>query len=83
MRAFAELAKNAPPSRLHETLIATTHEDRLVGHISRDGTAIEGREKPPLKIAKNLPSPRNHAAERRKKTESTPIQDAREKPPSF
>jgi hypothetical protein len=35
------------------------------------------------KIAKNIPSPRNHAAERQKKTESTPIQGAREKPPSF
>jgi hypothetical protein len=35
------------------------------------------------KIAKKVPSPRNHAAERRKKTESTPIQGAREKPPSF
>jgi hypothetical protein len=26
---------------LHEALIKRTHEDRLVGHISRDATAIE------------------------------------------
>jgi len=36
---------------LHETLIRRTHEDRLVGHISRDPTAIEAREKP-VKTAK-------------------------------
>jgi hypothetical protein len=31
---------------LHEALILDTHADRLVGHISRDSTAIEAREKP-------------------------------------
>lgn len=33
------------PSRLHEALIDETLQDRLVGHVSRDSTAIEGREK--------------------------------------
>jgi hypothetical protein len=45
-RAFAEFAASALPSRLHEALIQETHKDRLVGHISRDSTAIEAREKP-------------------------------------
>src|ERR1700679_2182801 len=45
-RAFAEFAARALPSRLHEALIQDTHSDRLVGHISRDSTAIEAREKP-------------------------------------
>ncbi len=45
-RAFAEFAGSALPGRLHEALIERTHEDRLVGHISRDATAIEAREKP-------------------------------------
>lgn len=45
-RAFAEFAASALPTRLHEAMIAATHKDRLVGHISRDGTAIEAREKP-------------------------------------
>ena len=44
-RAFAEFAASALPSRLHEALIQDTHSDRLVGHISRDSTAIEAREK--------------------------------------
>jgi hypothetical protein len=34
------------PGRAHEALIKQTHKDRLVGHISRDATAIEAREKP-------------------------------------
>ena len=45
-RAFAEFADSALASRLHETLIARTLKNHLVGHISRDATAIEGREKP-------------------------------------
>lgn len=45
-RAFATFATSALPSRLHEALIKETHADRLVGHISRDSTAIEAREKP-------------------------------------
>ena len=34
------------PSRLHEALIEHALHDHLVGHLSRDSTAIEGREKP-------------------------------------
>jgi hypothetical protein len=45
-RAFAEFARSDFPGRLHEALIKRSHEDRLVGHISRDATAIEAREKP-------------------------------------
>ena len=45
-RAFADFAASTLPSRLHEALIQGTHADRLVGHVSRDSTAIEAREKP-------------------------------------
>ena len=45
-RAFAEFAEGGLPARVHEALIKTTHAERLVGHISRDATAIEAREKP-------------------------------------
>jgi len=45
-RAFAEFAHSALPSKIHAALIERTHKDRLVGHIARDGTAIEAREKP-------------------------------------
>ena len=40
------------PSRLHEALVGRTLGEHLVGHISRDSTAIEAREKPAPKPAK-------------------------------
>jgi hypothetical protein len=63
-RAFAEFALSELPSRLHEALIKRTHEDRLVGHISRDATAIEAREKP-LKTAAPEPPKRKRGRPRK------------------
>ena len=48
-RAFAEFSDTRLPQRVHEALIWNTHRDRLVGHLSRDSTAIEAREKPAAK----------------------------------
>jgi hypothetical protein len=45
-RTFAEFAESEFPQRVHEALIEKTQKDRLIGHISRDATAIEAREKP-------------------------------------
>lgn len=45
-RAFAEFASSALPTRVHEALINKTHSKQLVGHISRDSTAIEAPERP-------------------------------------
>ena len=45
-RGFAEFTRSALPGRIHEALIERTHAERIVGHISRDATAIEAREKP-------------------------------------
>jgi hypothetical protein len=45
-RALAAFAASVLPSRLHDALSKQAHADRLVGHISRDSTAIEAREKP-------------------------------------
>src|SRR6201987_1707826 len=53
-RAFAEFARSALPCRLHEALITRSYEDRLVGHLSRDSTAIEAREKPVKRAAPAL-----------------------------
>lgn len=44
-RAFAEFAGSALPQKLHEALIAATQSQRLIGHISRDSTAIAARER--------------------------------------
>jgi hypothetical protein len=45
-RAFASFAASELPQRLHAALIEATQKERLVGHISRDSTEIEAREKP-------------------------------------
>ena len=64
-RAFAEFADSALASRLHETLIARTLKDHLVGHISRDATAIEGREKPVPKVQAAPPPKRQRGRPRK------------------
>ena len=69
-RAFAAFAESALPSRLHEALIRESHADRLVGHISRDSTAIEAREKPAAKPEQ--PAPVKHRRGRPRKDEIRP-----------
>lgn len=49
-RAFAEFARSELPARVHEVLIEQYAKPRLVGHISRDATAISGREKAAKKV---------------------------------
>jgi len=44
-RAYAEFAEMGIPSSVHEALIKTHRSETLVGHISRDSTAIEARER--------------------------------------
>jgi hypothetical protein len=45
-RAFDEFAEAGLGQRVHEALIKEHLGDQLIGHISRDGTAIEAREHP-------------------------------------
>ena len=45
-RAFCQFRRSRLPRRLHAALIEATQKERLVGHISRDSTEIESREKP-------------------------------------
>jgi len=49
-RVFAEFAATQLPARVHEAVIAQYQKPRLVGHISRDATAIPAREKAAKKI---------------------------------
>lgn len=44
-RAFSEFSSSELAQRLHAALIENYQSDRLIGHISRDSTAIEAREK--------------------------------------
>ncbi len=45
-RAYAEFAARCLPERVHAALIQTSYKGAIVGHISRDSTAINAREKP-------------------------------------
>ncbi|MBC8462716.1 MAG: transposase [Deltaproteobacteria bacterium] len=55
-RAFAEFAKGNLTEIIHEAIIKQHCGDKLAGHISRDSTAIEAREKPMKKeVCKQQP----------------------------
>ncbi len=68
-RAFAEFAASELPQRLHQALIEATQKERLIGHISRDSTEIEVREKPLPKPTANIPAKPTRKRGRPKKGE--------------
>lgn len=57
-RAFAEFAANSLGNLAHDALVEQHLAAELVGHVSRDSTAIAGREKPARKQAKAPKKPR-------------------------
>jgi hypothetical protein len=79
-RAFAEFARSEFPQRVHAALIEKTVRPRLVGHISRDATAIRGREKPTRKPAPQvaaapaMPRPRRKAGEPKRPEQMTRLE---------
>jgi Transposase DDE domain/Transposase domain (DUF772) len=64
-RAFGEFAAMKLGDRVHEALVGQWVSPNLVGHISRDATAIEGREKPTAKPKPLKPAPRKKGRPRR------------------
>ena len=48
-RAFGEFAESQLPARVHQALVSKSLGEDIVGHISRDSTEIEVREKPQQK----------------------------------
>jgi hypothetical protein len=57
-RAFDAFAQDVLPQRIHEALIKTHYADKLAGHVSRDATAIDAREKAAHKPQKEAQSPK-------------------------
>lgn len=45
-RAFTDFATHSLPQKIHEAMVIKHCGQKLAGHISRDATAIEAREKP-------------------------------------
>ena len=56
-RAFAEFAESQLAERIHAAIIDTHLGNQLIGHISRDSTAITSREKPEKKAVKAEATP--------------------------
>jgi Transposase DDE domain/Transposase domain (DUF772) len=63
-RAFCEFAGQQLPQRVHEALIQRHYADQLVGHISRDATAVPAREK----AAPKPQTPKRRASRRQDRT---------------
>ena len=72
-RAFAEFALGELPQRIHAAMIQTQCAAKLAGHVSRDATAIEGREKPVKKKAKVQPKHRRGRPRKGEVREEKPL----------
>jgi len=64
-RAFKEFATGELPQKVHEAMIKKHCGQKLAGHISRDSTAIEAREKP-VKTPNASPKPKRKRGRPRK-----------------
>ena len=74
-RAFKEFAETELPQRLHEALVRETQAGRLIGHISRDATAIAAREVYADKAPPKQKTKKKRG--RRRKGEPAPVSDKR------
>jgi hypothetical protein len=64
-RAFGAFAHHGLGERVHEALVVHYVKPELVGHVSRDATAIRGREKPVARVRPPKPAPRKKGRLRR------------------
>jgi hypothetical protein len=64
-RAFAEFSKSQLADRTHASLIERNLSDQLLGHISRDSTEIEAREKPKKKAKSDIESNKENPKRKR------------------
>lgn len=78
-RAFAEFAAMELPQLVHQALIASTQKDRLIGHIARDSTAIEARERFPESTPKTAPQAAPAAPLKKGKLQGKPSPHRRHK----
>ena len=72
-RAFAEFAVSELGKQAHDSLVQEYLADELLGHISRDSTAIVGREKPAKKVKEpKKPRKRGRPAKGEKREPAVP-----------
>jgi len=72
-RVFAEFAEMELAQFVHEALILDTQKDRLIGHISRDSTAIEVRERFAEEGPKTISKSKQKADEERMRARQLPL----------
>lgn len=70
-RAFEEFAESGLPQKIHEGIVKKYLGEKLVGHISRDSTAIDAREKA---VKKEKPQKEACKKGRAKKGEKKPVE---------
>ncbi len=70
-RAFSEFSRNSLTQKIHEAMVKKHCGTKLAGHISRDSTAIESREKP-MKRKKDIAPANRRKRGRPRKGEVTP-----------
>ncbi len=71
-RAFAEFTESELGDKVHQALIEEYFSEQIIGHISRDSTAIEGNERPKKREAKKAEEAKPRRRGRPKKGEQRP-----------
>jgi transposase len=79
-RVFAEFAEMQLPQFVHEALVQETQKDRLIGHISRDSTAIEARERYAEEAPRPISESKRKADEERMQARQLPLTGGVEAP---
>lgn len=75
-RAFSQFASDRLPEKIHEGMVKKATTDKLIGHVCRDATAIETREKPAHKSKEEThEKPRRRG--RRRKGEEPVVKEPR------
>jgi len=81
-RAFAEFSESGLGDRVHEAMVERCLKPELIGHLSRDSTAVRGREKPVKKQPKERRTPRKRGrpakGEQREPKEQTRLERQRD-----
>ncbi|MCY4305337.1 MAG: hypothetical protein OXC62_11280, partial [Aestuariivita sp.] len=75
-RAFAWCAETSLPEQMHKALIQGAYDETVVGHLSREGAAIEARETP-LRKQKSVKKKKKTKRGRPRKGEERPAEPTR------
>ncbi len=71
-RAFADFSRGGLTQKIHQAMTQTHLGQKLVGHVSRDATAIEGHEKPAVKPAPVPAAPKKRGRPAKGEVRPTP-----------